>query len=278
MPRTAASGLTDIGKRRKINQDALFLDEEAALFAVADGMGGHNAGEVASRMVVDSFRNTQADAETGRDAVAIDKALSSGANRLLSAIQRANQEVHKASREVQKFRGMGSTVSAICLGNGSIACANVGDSPVFLIRGNSIEELSRQHNLAAEQEAEGSRLATLRNVSLNHILTRAIGIEESVTVRVCELQAVNGDILVIGSDGLSNKVAREEIRKAAQAMPPEEACRHLVTLANERGGEDNITVVIVRIISGGDTMNPILAPFRRLFGFAGKHRITEREV
>jgi len=166
---------------------------------------------------------------------------------------------------------MGSTVSAVLLSGSVIIGANVGDSPIFLIHRNHIDEISVAHTLAAEQAAAAMGDTAPTAQAAHHILTRAIGTQESVAPHLCEIQGFPGDILVIGSDGLSNKVSQEEICETACTKPPDQACRHLVALANERGGEDNITVLVTRIKSARFANKPVLKPFIRFFrsAFAG---------
>lgn len=283
MNQVESAGLTDIGRIRKINQDAFFLDDRMGLYVVADGMGGHKAGEVASRIVAETLCDSMAVSENGLDAMRFDNSLSPEANRLLSAIRDANQNVFQASRENDEYRGMGSTVSAVCLCDNTIIVANVGDSPIYLIHRKHIEEISVPHTMAAEQVAADPDGMTQPEKALNHILTRAIGVRETVTADICEVQGFSRDILVIGSDGLSNKVCKEEINEAAQSMPPEKACRHLVALANERGGEDNITVLIIKLKSAAFRNNPVAKSFIHFFrkafsGFRNKSRIMQRRV
>lgn len=268
MNRVESAGLTDTGRKRDINQDAFFLNDRAGLYIVADGMGGHKAGDVASRMVVETLR----DSLTGPEKIPVsdysDAALSTEANRLQSAIQLANRNVYKASRKHDDFRGMGTTVSAVYISGDTIIGANVGDSPIYLIHRNQINEISESHTLAAENTMSGPNGESRPDEAAHHILTRAIGVDETVTAHICEIHRFSGDILVIGSDGLSNKVSREEINAAAQSMPPPKACRHLVALANERGGEDNITVLIAKIGYTAFVNHPVsksvIAFFRRI--------------
>jgi len=267
MNRIESAGLTDVGRKRKINQDSLFLDDSLGLYVVADGMGGHNAGEVASRMVVEIISSSMAGSKRDSAAVPGDDSLSPEANRLLHAVYLANHEVYRTSLENEAYRGMGSTVSAICFIDKTVVAANVGDSPIYLIRGGFINEISEPHTLAAEQSEGASPGAVQTDEALNHILTRAIGPRETVAAHICELQVFKGDILVIGSDGLSNKVKKEEISKTVRTMPPREACRCLVALANERGGEDNITVLIARIESAAFGNNRFV---KLLIGFLGR--------
>jgi PPM family protein phosphatase len=261
-----SAGLTNIGRRRKINQDALLLDDQLGLYVVADGMGGHKAGEIASRIVVESLGDSMGNPAYDSDMMHPDDSFSPEANRLLSAIQNANRNVFRSSRENNEYKGMGSTVSVVYLQDNSIIGANVGDSPIYLIHRKQIEEISVPHTLAAEQAATGTNGITQPLHSLSHILTRAMGTHDSVDVHLCEIQRFKGDILVIGSDGLSNKVSREEISKAAQTLPPAEACKHLVSMANQRGGEDNITVIVIKIGHVASRLNSVVKLLMRFVG------------
>ncbi len=136
-----SAGITDIGRKRKNNEDCLFLDDDQRLYVVADGMGGHQAGEVASKLVVETIQNymRRFREEKGREA-----------NRLLSSIHLANQAVFQASRNKNSCQGMGSTVSAVYFTDNTLIAANVGDSPIYLVRDKSIKLLSVIHNLLAE--------------------------------------------------------------------------------------------------------------------------------
>lgn len=250
MKQVESAALTDVGQKRKINQDAFFLDDQMGLYVVADGMGGHKAGEVAARMVVESMRNTLANKQAPVVSSEEDGSLSETAGRLVGAIHRTNLDVYQASQESESLQGMGSTVSAVFLSGNAIIGANVGDSPIYLIHGDQIDEISMAHSL------EGNA---------RHILTQAIGTQDTVFPYACEVQSFPGDMLVICSDGLSNKVTKEEINQVAQSMPPEQACRHLVSLANKRGGEDNITVLITKIKPLGFSDHPVIKPFVHFF-------------
>jgi protein phosphatase len=271
MNRVESAGLTDIGRKRKINQDSLFLDDRMGLYVVADGMGGHKAGEVASQIVVETLRDAMTTPGNQIRHYPEDDSLSPAAGRLMASIHLANQDVYQASRRDSELQGMGSTVSAVLLSDGAIICANVGDSPVYLIQRNHIEDISESHTLAAERAASGTGIPENMRNAAHHILTQAIGVGETVDPHICEVQGLPGDILVIASDGLSNKVTKEEICDAARSMAPGEACRHLVALANERGGEDNITVLIGKSQPSGFINKPIIKLFVDFFrsAFAG---------
>lgn len=282
MKQAESAGLTDIGRMRKENQDVFFLDDGIGLYVVADGMGGHRAGETASRMVVATLRDSFA-APGGQDGDASgDITLSPEANRLSRAIAAANHAVRQASLKNPAFQGMGSTLSAILLADGTIIGANVGDSPIYLIHENTIQEISEPHTLAAELAAAPPGEAIASDPQHHHILTRAIGAKDEVSAHICEFHGFPGDILVMGSDGLTNKVTREEILESAVSRPPEKACRHLVMLANERGGEDNITILIAKIrppFGYKPIVKMLIHFFKKVFpGFRNRPAITQRSV
>jgi len=247
MFRIESAGITDVGKRRRNNEDAMFLDDEKQLYIVADGMGGHQAGEVASEMVVDSLRaymerfNENAAVEELSDP---DDSLSKAANRLLSGIYLANKSVYQAAHSKEAYTGMGSTVSTVYFDGGTLIAANVGDSPIYLVHDGNIERLSVPHTVMAELD---SRKAERLGGEFRHVLTRAIGVNETVQADISEIQCFKGDILVIGSDGLSDKIEQHEIKEVVRRDRPMKACRQLVELANERGGDDNITVVVLKV-------------------------------
>jgi protein phosphatase len=245
-----SAGITDVGRKRSGNEDAFFVDNQQQLYVVADGMGGHQAGEVASGIVVDTLQDymTRVGTETADETLPeIDETLSKDANRLLSGINLANQAVYEISTSKDSYQGMGTTVSAVFISADTIIAANVGDSPIYLIHDGNIELISVLHTVMAEQEAIDPDGADQLGGEFRHMLTRAIGVEQDVETDVTEIQAFKGDILVISSDGLSDKVSQHEIQDIVKKKKPEAACRTLVDLANERGGDDNITVIILKI-------------------------------
>lgn len=247
-----SAGLTDVGRKRKVNQDTLLLDDGSGLYIVADGMGGHQAGEVASKVAVETIRDYMARFR-GNDPVEelldMDETLSKEANRLLSGILLANKGIYDISRNKLAYRGMGSTVSAIYLNEGMLAAANVGDSPIFLVHNGNIELLSVIHTVFAEHAALDPVGAEMLGERFRHMLTRAVGINEFVQPDVFEIQVFGGDILTICSDGLTDKVSADEILDVVQKERPEKACHLLAGMANERGGDDNITVIVLRVRS-----------------------------
>lgn len=266
-----SAGITDRGKKRKGNEDALFLGDALRLYVVADGMGGHLAGEVASRLVVDTIEDFIKDKQTcpiDENPNNGDRALSREARRLLSGIQLSNKVVHDAARSNSSYRGMGSTVSAVYFTDGTFIAANVGDSPIYLIRDGNIKLLSVPHTVIAEQTALDPDNAAKLGREFRHVLTRAMGTEESVKADIYEIQCFKNDILVISSDGLSDKASPEEIQQLVDGNGSDAACRQLVDLANERGGDDNITAIVLKVKMVKNTpmkLKRLVAMAKRIF-------------
>lgn len=245
-----SSGVTDVGRRRKSNEDSLFINDDMGLYLVADGMGGHQAGEVASRIVVESIRDymMKSKEETIDDGITdIDKTQSEDAKHLYSAVLQANSKVFQLSESNKSYKGMGSTVSAVYFTDSTFIAINVGDSPIYLIRKGDIKTISVCHTMMAELAAISPKKAEPLGMQYRHMLTRAMGVNGTVKPDICELDVYKGDILVISSDGLSDKVSPEEILDVVNDEKPDKACRNLVDQANERGGEDNITVIVLSI-------------------------------
>jgi len=230
---------TDVGRRRDHNEDAYvtFETEDGGLvLVVADGMGGHLAGEVASEMTIEILQR-----ELTRPAA-------DPAAALRAAIERANQEIwDEAARDPEKS-GMGSTIVAAIVLDNQAYLANAGDSPAYLIRAGQTDQITRDHGLVAEQvEAGIISEEDAGHHPFRHILTRCLGAEANVDVEVYpprELQA--GDVLVLCSDGLTEHVTKREVAALITAPDPNEVAKGLVDVANQRGGHDNITVVVAR--------------------------------
>ena len=245
-----SAGITDRGKKRQANEDALFLEDTLGLYVVADGMGGHLAGEVASRLVVETIGDYIKSCQENTDnenPIYCDETLSKEANRLLTGIHLSNKAVHEAARDNSSCRGMGSTVSAVYFTDGTLIAANVGDSPIYLIRDGQVKLLSVPHTVLAEQAALNPENADRLGIEFRHVLTRAMGTDESVQADIFEIQCFKNDTLVISSDGLSDKASPEEILTLVNGNGSDAACRKLVDLANERGGDDNITAIVLKV-------------------------------
>ena len=249
-----AAGYSDIGKVRKANEDCFLINEPIGLYVVADGMGGHLGGGVASRIAVetiDGYMAAPSQVFTPEDGTsAVDRQSEAAKYHLRESIFLANQKIYKQSLTDKACRGMGTTVSALFLAGNSIITANVGDSPIYLLRNREIETLYTPHTLLHEQKKiPKSMEGRFPKSKLAHILTRAVGIRSDVGVDLVETPCFSDDIIVLCSDGLSGKISREEIRDLVCQNDSTSACKKLTDLANQRGGEDNITVIVVRVTS-----------------------------
>lgn len=245
-----SAGITDIGKKRKVNEDSVFLDDKLGLYLVADGMGGHRAGEVASNLVVetisDYIKKLSEDDDTQKFDIS-DDTLSRKANHLISAISLSNRITHQVSIKNEAYQGMGSTLSAVYFNNDTFIAANVGDSPIYLVHNGDIELISVPHTVIAEHEAAGSEGSRQLGPDFYNMLTRAVGTDETVKPDICEIPYFKNDIIVICSDGLSGNVTPNEILDAVENKNSKTTCRYLLDLANGRGGDDNISVIIIKI-------------------------------
>jgi PPM family protein phosphatase len=277
-----AAGFSDIGKVRKANEDCFLLNETIGLYVVADGMGGHRGGGTASRIAIETIDEYMATPtqqfSNSEKTLAVD-AHELAADHLRQSIFLANQKIYAQSVTDKACRGMGTTVSAVYLTGNAIIAANVGDSPIYLLRNREIETLYTPHTLLHEQKKIPKSMAgRFPNSKLAHILTRAVGIRSEVGVDLVETPCFSDDIIVLCSDGLSGKLSSEEIRDLVYQNDSASACRKLTDLANQRGGEDNITVIVVRITSANG--NSAAGRFGRIVGipawiaslFGGKKR------
>ncbi|MGZ4876376.1 MAG: Stp1/IreP family PP2C-type Ser/Thr phosphatase [Candidatus Angelobacter sp.] len=245
------AGKTDVGCVRTNNEDNFGFDSRHGIFVVCDGMGGQAAGEVASKMgvdiLLDYFRNQAPDAGmrslNGQNG-------SSGAQSLASAIQLANKTIFQAGQEHNGRNGMGTTVVAALVRGNSLAIAHVGDSRIYLVRQGAIQQLTQDHSLVMEQVRRGYiTLEQAQKSEMQNIILRALGSEEIVEADIEDLVTVPGDILLMASDGLTRYVQDEEILEIVQRPRGlQQACGELVKAARDRGGDDNITCLLVRII------------------------------
>ncbi|MCF8063548.1 MAG: Stp1/IreP family PP2C-type Ser/Thr phosphatase [Deltaproteobacteria bacterium] len=265
-----AAGLTDVGLKREGNEDAFSKDEANGLFIVADGMGGHLAGEVASRIAVEMISNSfqgWTKNETPVDELygTPDASLTLLGNYLSSSIRLANRVVYEMAREYDQYNGMGTTVAVVHVTPSLIVAANAGDSRIYLIRGGEIERLSKDHTIVSEQVEMGVMAPEEAETSpLKHVLTRNLGSSEQVDVDVYEIEPSNGDRFVLCSDGLTDLVSdREILEMTGKETDPDELCRQLVKTALRRGGHDNTTVIAVFANGIAGAEGP---PLKKLWG------------
>jgi protein phosphatase len=238
----AAAG-TNVGRRRRINEDRYAIAPELGLFLVADGMGGHTAGQVASELAAQAAL---------RAVGTLQDAAVSLAEKLRFAVSSANRAIFEAARERPELAGMGTTLVAVLALEGRVALAHVGDSRAYLVRQGRIRQLTDDHSVVGEllRRREISADAA-REHPHRHVLTRALGVRPVVEPDLAELSPSAGDVFALCSDGLTAHVRDEEIAEHADpAAVPESAVEALIDLANARGGEDNITVVLLRWENG----------------------------
>lgn len=267
IPEIEVAGATDVGKRRAANEDAYCLDDDLQLYMVADGMGGHKAGEVASQMTLDTIcqfmRHTPGEEDEEPES-SPDQTLSEAANRLLNGIRIANRGVYEVSRQKSAYEGMGTTLSAVLFTQDTVVAANVGDSPIYLIHQDKIQQISVPHTVLAEHAALYPNGENQLDETYGHMLTRAMGVENGVRPDISELPFFEGDTLIIGSDGLSLKVSPEEILETALSNHSAKTCQKLIDMANDRGGEDNITVVVAKVRGSRKRTGPIRSMWRSI--------------
>lgn len=243
--------LTDVGRVRDHNEDAFLVDKKLNLYAVADGMGGHAAGEIASNMAVRAFRDALA---AERDVLSEFEKGHGGVTRhdiirlIESSVQQACSAVHQEGVKDETKRGMGTTLDALLVVGNRGFIAHVGDSRVYLYRQGSVHQLTEDHSLINELLKRG-RLTReqIEKVQYKNAVTRAVGVYESVEVDVIDFDVLAGDRFLLCSDGLHGYLEESELPKLFEEVAEEQLTEHLVKLANERGGKDNITAVVVRV-------------------------------
>jgi PPM family protein phosphatase len=260
--RFVAAAKTDVGQKRQGNEDGFCLDPALGLYVVADGMGGHAAGEVASRLAVETIQEGMEKYLSGADAAIVEPAAAAGsaeANFLLSSIRLANRIIFDSAKDRREYTGMGTTVVAVLAQGDRFVLANVGDSRIYRIRLDQIVQVSRDHSFVQQQVDNGMMSPVEAHQSqYRHMITRALGLKESVDVDLTEEPAHPGDVLVLCSDGLSDLLDDEEILAAVrnQGDDLDRACQALVDRANAKGGDDNITVLVIRAEAGGGVAPP----------------------
>lgn len=261
MLRIKSFGMTDVGLLRTHNEDCFDVDDQNQVYVVADGMGGHNHGEVASRVAVDSIREfiSQSDDRDGTLPIGYDARLFQHSNRLKRSIQVAHDRVLTAIREDGKLVGMGTTIIGAMLESGVLAIAHVGDSRGYRLRHGHLELLTQDHTWVNEQVVAGYLSEEQAKAHpLKNVVTRALGGENEIVVDVVETEALAGDIFLLCSDGLTTMLSDQEIHERMTADASlSEIGRRMVHDANARGGFDNVTVVLLRVVDDGESADEI---------------------
>ena len=242
---------SDIGLRRSLNEDTYGIDDDLNLFVIADGMGGHAAGEIASEMAVKQvlgfIRESLLD-EAMTWPFGLDMKLTTDANRILSAIRLANQTIFSAASNRKDLRGMGTTLVMAFFRPAGVYIAHVGDSRAYLLRNGKITQITRDHSLIEDQKfrkiipPDHSGSFAFKNV-----ITRALGIMEEVEADIQKLPIETGDRFLLCTDGLTDMLSQEEITSVLQNSQStlDTLCKEFVDRANAHGGKDNITAILI---------------------------------
>jgi serine/threonine protein phosphatase PrpC len=245
-------GLTDVGRKRKKNEDQFVLNDQLGLYVVADGMGGHKGGAVASQLAVDTIHSViQSFSDDPANIKEADVRPGDYKGWIVHAVQSASKAVHDKSKENKALKGMGTTVVMVLVHDDRLYVGNVGDSRCYLIRNNKISQITEDHSLVGEQVKAG--LITeddARNHQYKNVITRSVGFQPTVEVDVCSKQIKYNDAILLCSDGLSNMLDDNQLLTMILANSAKSICQKLVDMANEKGGDDNITTIYLNFEEG----------------------------
>lgn len=249
------AGQTDVGLKRGHNEDTFAVDAEFNLYMVADGMGGHSSGEVASRMaceaIVEFFRDTAQDADMTWP-YKMEKGLGYEANRLSVAIKLANLRIHEGAQSNPAQRGMGTTIVAVRFSEYGLIVGHVGDSRVYLFRDDGLRQVTEDHSLLNDYiKMKDLTAEEIENFPHKNVIVRALGMKSTVQVDVESVSPRAGDVYLLCSDGLSGMVTDAGLERIVRDALPRglaDTCGALIDAANEAGGTDNITVVLIRVV------------------------------
>jgi len=248
----ASGGATDVGMVRTNNEDSYQLVPALHLFVLADGMGGEAHGEVASSLAVETVVKHCLEGQENPSAPLRGEAkpgLTERSRRLASAVHLANQRVFASAAEHSEQRGMGATMTAAWIDDMNLSIAHVGDRRVYLLRTGVLQQLTSDHSLVAEQVRRGILTASeAESSTMQNVLLRALGTQPEVEVDIEQVGLFPNDVLLLCSDGLTRMVTEPEIAGALQSEPdPQKAAEKLIRLANEGGGVDNVTAIVVSL-------------------------------
>ena len=250
------AGKSHKGMKRKLNEDSYFMNPDMGLYVIADGMGGHKAGEVASRMVVETMEDywkKMMDNKTPSFLQPIENNVSEKAKHLMNSISLANIIVHEAQKKPEYHR-MGSTVSALLIENDHVWAANVGDSPVYIFDHGHLILVSEEHSVEAEQKSMGMHDSlSSTNPLIKNMLTRVLGLNEQVEIYITPIRPEIGDIILMCSDGLTNYMSEQSIKMVLDdfSISLERKVDILIDEANLGGGGDNISVILLEVMEEG---------------------------
>lgn len=246
-----AWGVSDVGRRRERNEDSLWWDDDLHLYLVADGMGGHAGGGMASQMAVDIIstlvKSYVEDPDSTAEAGGQGPVSCDPGDILRYAIEQASTQIYQRSLDDSRLRGMGTTVVALWLQGQRAYLANVGDSRGYLLRMGQMLQLTVDHSLVGEQMRAGILSPTdARQHRLKNIITRSVGFQETVEIDVVERSLRQGDLYLLCSDGLTNMIDDKSILQQLGGPDLKAVCQGLVDTANRNGGDDNISLLLAR--------------------------------
>jgi len=247
-----AFGRTDVGRRRKINEDNFLVSPDSSLYAVCDGMGGHNAGEVASKMAIETIAAFIERSGVEKEITwpwGLDANLSFDGNRLKTAVRLANARVFQAADNREELTGMGTTVVASIVTGKLLTIASAGDSRCYLVRAGELKQLTRDDSWVSAALGEGILNSDdVEHHPLRNVITKAVGARDTIDLDVVEHQLEPGDLILLCSDGLHGMINDQEISRILGTGDAtlEDASARLIEAANEAGGRDNVTVVLLR--------------------------------
>ena len=251
-------GATNVGLRRKLNEDSLFVDNDIGLFVVADGMGGHNAGEIASRLAVETVSNFVLRSRKEEEITwpyGVDPKLSLNANRLLTAVMLANKRVWKEADHRQDYTGMGTTIVAALVDDESISVVSAGDSRAYRFRHEVFQQMTVDDSWVQAAVDEGVlQPEEAEDHPMKNIITKAIGAKENIDLAVEEHPLEDRDLFLLCSDGLHGMVSSRGIAEMVRSSNGslEQLVRELIDAANRNGGKDNVTALALRYRRDGE--------------------------
>ena len=249
--RIEVAGYTHVGMKRNHNEDNYLILTDENLCCVADGMGGHSSGEIASKIAVEElaefFRMTSRD-EDATWPFKMDKGRNYDENRLATGIKLANKSIFDKASADQKYKGMGTTIVSVHFTNAAAYVGHVGDSRVYYFRQGVLRQVTEDHSLLNDYlKAKKLTPEEIENFPHKNVIVRALGMKETVAVDVAKVEAQQGDVFLLCSDGLSGMVTDPQMQDIlSRTTELEKACSQLIDMANAAGGNDNVTCVLAR--------------------------------
>lgn len=252
--RIEVAGCSHVGMKRNHNEDAFLVLADEHLYCVADGMGGHASGEIASRIAIDEledfYRRTSKDADLTWP-FKMDRGRNYEENRLATAIKLANARIYEAASSEANYRGMGTTIVSLHFAEDGVYIGHVGDSRAYCLRDGALRQMTEDHSLLNDYlKAKKLTAEEIDAFPHKNVIVRALGMKDTVQVDIEHFQATDGDLFLLCSDGLSGMVHDDALMAAVTASADLHAtCTQLIELANAAGGNDNITCILVRYFS-----------------------------